>query len=132
MRRLVIFALTLFLLAGCTQLTSPVAQVQPVTDVYHGVQVVDEYRWLEDFSSPDVQSWSNGQNTYARNVLNNLSSLIKIRSRVREIENATSVRYYSLSFQGGRLFAVKRDPAFEQPMLVAMNSAYEPESEQII
>jgi len=132
MHRLVIFALTLFLLAGCAQFTPPVAQVQLVTDVYHGAEVVDEYRWLEDFSSPDVQSWSNGQNTYARSVLNNLSSLSKIRSRVREIENATSVRYYSLLFQGGRLFAIKRDPVFEQPMLVAMNSAYEPESEQII
>lgn len=132
MRRLVIFTLVLFVLAGCSQLTPPVARVRPVTDVYHGVQVVDEYRWLEDFSSPDVQSWSNGQNAYARNVLNNLPSLGKIRARVREIENATSVRYYSLSYQGGRLFAVKSNPAFEQPMLVVMNSAYEPESEQVI
>ena len=32
-----------------------------VTDTYHGVQVVDEYRWLEDGNDPKVRTWSEAQ-----------------------------------------------------------------------
>lgn len=30
---------------------------EPVTEVIHGVTVVDPYRWLEDRSKPATQGW---------------------------------------------------------------------------
>ena len=33
----------------------PAAARVPVTDEYHGVKVVDDYRWLEDGSDPKVK-----------------------------------------------------------------------------
>ena len=35
----------------------PQTEKIPVTDSYHGVSVVDEYRWLEDGNDPKVKAW---------------------------------------------------------------------------
>jgi prolyl oligopeptidase len=44
----------------------PPAVKRPVTDLYHGVKVVDDYRWLENWSNPETQAWRDAQNNYAR------------------------------------------------------------------
>jgi prolyl oligopeptidase len=35
----------------------PATPKRPVTDVYHGVRVTDDYRWLENASDPQVLEW---------------------------------------------------------------------------
>ena len=35
----------------------PATPQRPVTDTYFGKSVVDNYRWLEDTNSPEVQAW---------------------------------------------------------------------------
>ena len=42
--------------------------MRPVTDTYHGVKVVDPYRWLETDEDPEVKAWSDAENAYARSV----------------------------------------------------------------
>jgi prolyl oligopeptidase len=42
----------------------PVAKVAPVTDNYSRTKVVDNYRWLEDASSPETQAFIDDENTY--------------------------------------------------------------------
>ncbi len=46
--------------------TLPATPKKPVTDTYQGVQVVDEYRWLENGSDPAVKKWAEAQNEFAR------------------------------------------------------------------
>ena len=36
----------------------PATKKEPATDTYHGVKVVDDYRWLEDWNKKDVKDWS--------------------------------------------------------------------------
>jgi prolyl oligopeptidase len=50
------FALALAL-AGAAGSPPPTPK-KPVTDTYNGVQVVDDYRWLENYSDPAVRQWS--------------------------------------------------------------------------
>src|SRR6266853_7024264 len=44
----------------------PLARVEPVTDVYYGTKVLDPYRYMENLSDPEVQSWMKTQNDYTR------------------------------------------------------------------
>src|ERR1044071_181567 len=50
----------------------PATDRKPVTDTYHGDSVADDYRWLEDAKSKEVQQWSDAQNAYARAYLDKL------------------------------------------------------------
>jgi prolyl oligopeptidase len=43
----------------------PTATKQPVTDEYHGVKVVDDYRWLEDGKSAETRKWVAAENAYS-------------------------------------------------------------------
>ena len=112
--------------------TPPATPKKPVTDIYHGVTVVDPYRWLENWNDPAVQAWSNAQNAYARGILDALPHVDEIRARVTDVLSAQSIAYYDLSAKHGHLFAIKRQPPKQQPFLVVMDSPLHPEAERVI
>jgi prolyl oligopeptidase len=119
-------------LSGCAVSRPPQTPQIPVANEYHGVQVIDSYQWLEDWNDKRVQSWSDKQDNYARGLLNNLPHVEELREQITKILTAESVSYGSLSWRKGRLFAIKRQPPLEQPFLVVMPSAQEPQSERTI
>ncbi len=47
----------------------PIARRSDIADTYHGVQVADPYRWLEEADSPETAAWVEAQNTLTRSVL---------------------------------------------------------------
>lgn len=122
----------LLIAAVAAAATPPAAPQKPVTDTYHGIAVVDPYRWLEDWSDSAVKAWSDAQNRHARSVLDALPNVADIRARVTEILSAQSISYGDLAFEGGRLFAMKRQPPKQQPFLVVMDSPLRPESARVL
>ena len=132
MRKLKLLLVLALFISGCTKSPTPKTAIKPVTDDYHGTQVVDNYQWLEDWGDETVKAWSDKQNTYARSILDNLPSTNEISERIKEIDRATSVSYGGLGWHGGKLFAMKYDPANEQPVLVVMDSVNQPETEKVI
>jgi len=132
MRYAKLISILLLVLGGCATFGPPQTAQIPVTNVYHGIEVVDPYQWLEDWDDDRVQAWSNKQNDYARSVLDNLPYVEELRERITEILTAETVSYYSVCWHKGNLFAMKRQPPLEQPFLVVMPSAEEPESERVI
>ncbi len=110
----------------------PAAEVMKVRDIYHGVEVDDPYRWLENWSDPKVRAWSDAENAYARDFLDRLPGVAAISARVKEIVEAASVSYHSLVWRPGRLFALKQQPPLNQPLLVVMSSADAPATEKVI
>lgn len=117
-------------LASCASTVSaplpaapPATPKRPVTEVHHGVAVVDDYRWLEDGADPEVRAWSDAQNARTRAWLDALPGVDAIRARLTEIMASPSVSYRGLRAAGGTLFALKDEPPRQQPLLVAMDAA---------
>ncbi len=99
----------------------PVAAVRPVTNTYHGVDVVDPYQWLEKDDDPEVKAWADGQNRYAREQLQALPNLAAVRAQVEKLVLDPSPSYFSVTFVGGHLFMEKQQPPKEQPTLIEMS-----------
>jgi prolyl oligopeptidase len=110
----------------------PPSAKKPVTDVYHGVQVSDDYRWLENWDDPAVRKWSAAQNRHARAWLDALPNRTAIGKRVKGLNSDASPDYFGLRYRGGQLFALKFQPPKDQPFLITLRSADEPDSAQVI
>src|SRR5580692_11354830 len=80
------------------------APKRPVTDTYNGVQVVDDYRWLENYSDPAVRQWSDGQNQYARGYLDRLPARAILFDQLKQLYTHPSARYFALDSRPGLLF----------------------------
>ncbi len=110
----------------------PPALKKPVTDVYNGVTVTDDYRWLEDYADPAVRSWSAAENTYARKYLDALPLHESIYEQLKRLYSQPSPHYSDLRARAGVLFALKTQPPEEQPLLVTLKSADDPQSERVV
>src|SRR5437763_2504529 len=119
-------------IVACAIAGPPESAKKPVTDTYHGLSVVDSYRWLEDGTSADVRKWSDAQNEYARAYLDKLPGSDKLRARLKEILSAPIIGHGQLEYRPGKLFAMKRQPPKEQPFLVVMPSPDKPEKAMTI
>lgn len=89
---------SLLLLAGCAQVVEPEAErpagpdypASPTVaqvDTYHGVEVADPYRWLEDMNSAQTKAWVNQQNALTFPYLENLSSRDSFKERLTQVWN---------------------------------------------
>jgi prolyl oligopeptidase len=140
MVRMVVFALaTLFLLSmiplaarADDSPSPPQTTKKPVTDTYHGVKVIDPYRWLENGDAAAVQQWDREQNNYAREYLDKLPTRAALRKRLTELNSATSADYLALTYRGGKLFALKMQPPKNQPFLITLKSPDDPKSAHIV
>ena len=110
----------------------PAAARVPVTDEYHGVKVVDDYRWLEDGNDPKVKEWSAAQNAWARAYLDRLPGRDALRAEITRIRKIALPRYGPLRFAGSTLFAMKVDPPKQQPLLVALASEDDPATARVV
>lgn len=112
--------------------TPPGAARRPVVDEYWGVKVSDDYRWLESWDDPEVRAWSDAQNAATRAVLDALPGRSAIQARVEALMRGASVSFGGLLRRGSVLFAIKRDPALQQPQLVVLPSLADPGSARVV
>src|SRR5262245_12105237 len=53
------------------------------TDDYHGTQVADPYRWLEDSDSPEVKSWIDSENAVTRAYIDKTGFVNPIKQQLK-------------------------------------------------
>ena len=119
-------------MAGCssseaplrTTATHPATKVVPVTESLHGVSVTDNYRWLEGDNSdpnqmgkvtPDVAAWTDQQNAYTRQVLDNLPGRADLEKRLTPLLQVGAVS--APVIRGNRYFFSKREGTQNQPVI---------------
>ncbi|MGW8267706.1 MAG: prolyl oligopeptidase family serine peptidase [Longimicrobiales bacterium] len=104
-------ALAIVLVGSCSEPSIPpppeTAKI-PVYDTLHGVQVVDDYRWLEDQEAPETRAWIEAQNAYTDGFLDQVQGRDRIARRLSELMKVETMS--APLIRGGRYFFTKRSP----------------------
>ena len=105
---------------------------KPVVDEHHGIPVEDPYRWLEDTQDPAVREWTEAQTQLMRETLDAVPQRPAFYEQFKKIHSEASPEYYSLKAHPGRIFAIKKQPPLQQPLLVTLTSVDELQSESVL
>jgi prolyl oligopeptidase len=68
----------------------PAAPVRAVVDDYFGQRIVDPYRWMEDMSSPELQTWMHAQADHAEEYLARLPARDTIYKELSRSDQQTT------------------------------------------
>ncbi|MEZ6054973.1 MAG: S9 family peptidase, partial [Planctomycetaceae bacterium] len=91
-------------------------------DEYHGTQVADPYRWLEDDvrESDEVSAWVEAENAYTNAYLERIPERSRINSRLTELWDFEK---FGTPFKaGGRIYVYKNDGLQNQYVLTVQDS----------
>jgi prolyl oligopeptidase len=125
-------ALVLAGAVGAAEFEYPETPKRPVTDEFHGVTVVDDYRWLEDDNAAEVKDWVAAQNAVARKYLDGIAQRPDIARRVAQLLGKRTETRSAMRYRGGRLFALKSAPPKNQPALVVLPASLDVRQERLI
>lgn len=67
------------------KLAPPPTRREAIRDDYHGVEIVDPYRWLEDQQSAETRQWIEAQNAYTESVLETFEGRDRLAARATEL-----------------------------------------------
>ncbi|MFQ3580576.1 S9 family peptidase [Chloracidobacterium validum] len=106
--------------ASKSPLTYPPSKKVEQVDDYHGVNVADPYRWLEDADSPDTKAWIEAQNKVTFGFLEGIPERARIRERLTQLWNYEK---FGVPFQeGGKYFFTRNDGLQNQSVLYVGNN----------
>ena len=98
----------------------PSARKDSAVDIYHGVEVADPYRWLEDADSAETGEWVEQQNKLSGEFVGSFGGREAIRKRLEHLWNYA--KYSSPWKKGGRYFYRKNDGLQNQSVLYVQES----------
>ena len=97
---------------------SPITEKTDTVENYHGVEVADPYRWLEDPNLEKTKEWVKSQNEITFNYLAEISEGETIKKRLTKIWDYEK---YSVPFkEGDRYFYYKNDGLQNQSILYTL------------
>ncbi|MDC8756702.1 prolyl oligopeptidase family serine peptidase [Janthinobacterium fluminis] len=89
-------------------------------DNYHGTQVADPYRWLEDANSAETHDWVVAQNKLTQSYLGQIPGREAIKQRLTKLWNYE--RFSVPIKEGGRYFYTRNDGLQNQAVLYTVKS----------
>lgn len=132
MKLLLLFAMAGVLAAACsnsnrmprTEARPPATRVEPIKDLLHGIEVVDNYRWLEGSNAdpndqgqvtPEVAAWTDAENSYTRAVLDTLPGRAELEKTLRPLMEIGSVT--APAMRKSRYFFSRREGTQNQAVI---------------
>jgi prolyl oligopeptidase len=92
----------------------PVAEKRPLEETFHGLKVVDNYRWLEK-NSAATQKWVQEEMSYTRTLLDPLPGRAQMHQRLTELLSIGNIGVPQV--EGRHYFYTRRDGIQNQPVL---------------
>lgn len=93
------------------QWTYPPTRKSPVTDVYFGTPVVDNYRWLESIDSTEVKGWLKAQADLAKATLDRIPGRDSLLGDLVRLDAMRPANISNVTRKNGRYFYKKTLPA---------------------
>src|SRR5438128_1468584 len=84
------------LIASCVWAQDVRNAKRPVVDAYEGVQVRDEYQWLENGKDPAVRQWSEAQNGRLRGYIDRQPIRARMQEELEELYEDASASYFGV------------------------------------
>jgi prolyl oligopeptidase len=104
----------------------------PVTDTYHGIDVTEDYRWLENFAAGETIAWNKAQQDRTGSYFGGIAWRDALRARVEELLRSERTAYKRLRAGGGIFFALKEQTPRQRPFLVALTDLDDPATERAV
>ncbi len=102
----------LFLLCKSIQAGAqpPATEQKPVTDIYFGKTVTDNYRWLENMNDKAVQDWFKAQSDYTNSLLDKIPGRDSLFHEYQRLDALASADITSITRKANRYFYKKTLP----------------------
>jgi prolyl oligopeptidase len=137
-----LFGLLLVAISACSgpYPPPPNTRIDPVVDVIHGFEFVDDYRWLEDQESADTRAWIDEQNAYAEAIVGESAMRERFRDLLRarldtddigETRQIGNYEYFTMRRVGEEAPVIYRRPAPESNDADGAEDADEPSVDSI-
>jgi prolyl oligopeptidase len=104
----------------------------PVTDTYHGIDVTEDYRWLEDATAGETITWTRAEQDRCRVYFDSIPWRGALRARVEELLRSERTAYQRLGSGGGVFFALKTQTPRQQPFLVTLTDLDDLATERVV
>ena len=95
-----------------------------VVEAYHGAQIADPYRWLEDDNSAETKAWVEAQNKVTFGFLEQIPEREKIRARLTELWN---YERFTVPYQEAGRYFFRRNSGLQNQSVLYVADALEAE-----
>lgn len=127
-----VFGLLALFTVSCSSVSEPAlpeTPVRAVVDTLQGVEITDNYRWLEEGDNPEVVKWENQQDEYCRYQLKRYPQRDQLQNRIDELMKIGYID--SPVIRGGKYFYMKR-MGDEDHSILYLKRAVDSEAEVVV
>src|SRR5688572_10936490 len=93
----------------------PESPTRATTEVLHGEEIADPFRWLEDGDSEETRRWTEQQNAFTESYLGSIPGRARIRSRLEALLGIGVLGVPTPA--AGHYFYLRREGKQNQPVL---------------
>ncbi|XP_024359467.1 uncharacterized protein [Physcomitrium patens] len=112
-----------------SQLPYPRARRYESVDVYHGVEIVDHYRWLEDPDAPETKEFVAQQVELTNTVLANCDNREILKKKVTSLYNYPR---YGCPYRHGKHFFFRHNPGLQSQNILYIQDSVDGEAEVLL